>query len=533
MPNPMLKLISEKKPLIEIQKYSQTHREKLPLFVKLAELNNKTVYQYIKKYKKLHNLSLCELIKHKLIDFNEMNDEENNLMACLVNDDELLCFQQLLLCGEKPNEQIFTDSEEGTIGNFLRYRPGRDSLSVYELVNKRVADLARLSDFIFDFADTTDEESSEAELSDTEELDTEEKTTYEKLRTKLLKKYNATGDGEESLVLVAARGVHFVPKHFPKQTRDTVFESRKNAHTTYSFSTLIDAGYEAGDEPDEDDDEITAIHERNKQFIAGLKATPDKKEKTTAGHPPPAARNKKVFTNLFWRETQAYINSYSVLFNKKGIQTNFAFASPNNPHLSLSWKTEIAGMYSSGVRFGWKRGERRDPHYRRSTGKPKHPTVGYIDVFELPLDYVRSEGVDRILAYNAHKIDLSNIHLAEAEVIFHSMISKEYHVRRYMVVMPSFSKVTSQAEHDEKYFGIQNAGAYTRARNSLFKSIGGMAKGDSYHKWVTLRAEHAVAAQARLIDNATDVRLFRSGKVRVYDHGEDQAVSAKLPVANR
>ncbi|MFJ1267892.1 hypothetical protein ACD661_04870 [Legionella lytica] len=530
MPHPILTLMQEEKSISSLQAYCKKHNQKLPLFVSFPELQNKTVYQYLKKYQKLNKISLAELIEHYLVDFTEVDEENHNLMDNLVADDDFPCFQQLLLCGQKPTALIFANSELTSIGDFLRYRPGKNSSSVYEYATKRKTDMDYLYNLMLDYEDTTDEESSEAELSDTEELSPEEQKAYEKLQKKLIKKYNETGETEPSLVCVAARGVHFVPKYFPKPTRNAVIASRKQPHTTFSFSTLIDAGYEAGDEPEEDDAQIVAIHQRNTQFVAELQITPDRKEKRTEGHPPPAARNNKKFDSLYWREIQAYINSYSVLFNKKGIQTNFSFASLNNPHISLSWKTEVAGMYSSGVRFGWKRGERRDPHYRRCNAIPKHPTVGYIDVYELPLDYVRTEGVDRLLAYNDRLIDLSNIHLSEAEIIFHSMIPKEHHVLRFMVIMPSFNAPSAANRKD---FGMQNSGAYTRARNDLFACISQQSKGEKYQKWVTQRAEHAVSAQATLIDKTMDVRLFKSGRARAYNHGEEQDLSTTLPTPSR
>lgn len=531
MPNAVMQLILAKKSLKSIISYSQVNNTKLPLFEKLEELRDRTVYDYLTKHKKICGLELSDLIENQLIDFNEVDEDGTNLIQHLLAADDLPHFQQLLLAGEKPYHELYEQSEGTQIGDFLRYKPGRLRATVYEHATKRQVNSTQLADLIDDFDDTTSSESSEGELSDTEELSIEEQKAYNKLRSRLIRTYNTTGEGGNSLVLAAARGVHFVPNYFTKAARDDAYTTRQQAHTTYSFSTLIDAGYEAGDEPDEDDQAIVVIDQRNRQFVATLKEADDKKEKTTCGRKPPATRNERKFENLFWREIQAYINSYSTLFNFKGIQTNFGFASLLNPHVSITWKTEVAGMYGSGVRFGWKRGERRDPHYRRYDGKPKHPNLGYIDVFEFPLDYIRNEGVDRLLAYNDGKIDLSNIHLAEAEVIFHSMVEKQYHVRRYPIVLPSFTKVTSQARAEKEHFGMKTVGAYTGARNGLFACIDGQKKGEAYQKWVTLRSQHAVEAQALRIDKATDARLFRQGKVRVYDHGD--AVGAELPGPTR
>lgn len=528
MTNVILDKIRLNTSIDEIQKYIERKKEMIPLFVPLNELKNQSLFEHLIRYQKLYHWPLEHFITYKVIDFHELSPDGKNLMQHLLELDDLTHFQYVLLAGQKPSENIYLQSEGTKIGAFLRYKPGRNNPSVYDHLIKKKPDLKQLENLIFDFVETTDEESTDAELSESESLTPEEELAYKKNQTNIIAKYNSTQEDAESLRFVAARGVHFVKKHFQKKTKELVHTTRHDPHTTYSFSTLIDSGYLADNEPDEKDKKILCTHQRNLKFIDTLKITPDKKEKSTAHRKPPASRNKREFESLFWREIQVYINSYDALFNLKGIQINFSFASNNNPHLSLSWKTKVAGMYAGGVRFGWKRGERFDPHYRRYDGKPKHPTVGYIDVFELPLDYVRENGVDRLLAYNNGKIDLSNIHLAEAEIIFHSMIPKAYHLRRYMVVLPSFENPVSKSSSiEERYFGMKGAGSYTRARNGLFNSMEKKLKETTYQDWVTKRTEHAVTAQSQLIDNAMELRLFKAGKVRAFDHGN--TISASLP----
>lgn len=503
---------------------------KIPLFTPLAELNNRSVYKHLQCYEKVDSYTLADLIVSKLIDFSELDARGKNLMQLIVDNDDVLLFQNLLLAGEKPTRDIFRKTKGKEIGDFLRYKPGSNNPNVYKLSTKSNPDIDKLLDVMYDYDETTDDQSSDAIVSDMEELSSGDESDYKEYQAQVLTEYNEEGNGEEAICLVAARGVHFVAKYFPKDTREYVYNTRTNPHTTFSLSTLIDSGYEADDEPDEDDAAIIETHQRNMDFIATLNNTPDKQEKKIAKRNP-IQRNNRQFENLFWREIQVYINSYDTLFNLNGIQINFSFASVNNPHLSLSWKTGVAGMYGGGVRFGWKSHQRFDPHYRRYDGKPKHPNVGYIDVFEFPIDYVRANGVDRLLAYNDNKIDLSNIHLAEGEIIFHSMIPQEFHVRRYMVVLPSFNKENFQAEIDDKYFGIRSKAAFSRAKDGFFRSVLGKPKDQDYQKWVTKRTEHAVKAQAALIDKATDVRLFQNEKIRAYDHGA--SVAGVLPLPGR
>jgi hypothetical protein len=531
MPNEILELIRLKTPIKDVAAEVARNRKFVPMLAPLQELKNKTLFEHLQQNGKLYGLSLLDFITHKLIDLNEVSAINGlNMMQTLCRHDDLESFKLLLLAGIKPTDAILASTEGTNIGTLLRYQPGRNKPSVFELSNRLVPNLNELHNAMLDCADTSDEDSSDEEVNVTEQLTNEELVAYQNNRTQAVARFTERNEGAESLSLIASRGVHFVERHFPRAARDHTFATRNEQHTTYSFSTLFDAGYHADDEPEENDDEISRIHQRNIQFVETLKLTPDKKERNVGSYKAPATRNNKVFENLFWREIQVYINSYNSLFTLRSISFNFGFASNNNPHVSLSWKTKVGGMYGSGVRFGWVRGERRDPHYRRYDGKPKHPNMGYIDMYELPIDYVRNHGVDRLLAYNGRKIDLSNLHLAEAEVIFHSMIPKDYHISRFIITLPSFNKAAYVADVDKTKFGMQEASSFTKAKQGLFSAIRGKKKEKAYQDWVTKRSEHAVDAQSVLIDNTVAVRLFRNGKVRVYDHGD--SIAAELPTPN-
>lgn len=531
MPGSLLKKIKDGQRRELIVAAFKTEKRVIALFAPAAELNGNTPFNHILEHGTLYDWNLIDLIKERLIDLQEVSREGLTLIDALSDlqgrepFNELIEFKALLAAGTVPSLDLFTRTEHTPVGSLLRYKPGRNNPSIYELATQVRPKLELLKRALLDHDDTTDEESSDEELDDFEAFTAADKTTYEARKTAAIAAYNADNTQSEPLRLIAARGVHFVPRFFPKPTRDAVFGSREESHTTYSFSTLFDAGYAADDEPEEDDAQIAPIHQRNLQFIADLKNTPDRAEKRIANLAP--ARTDQQFANLYYHEIQAYINSFKTMFSLGGIRINFGFASTNNPHLSLSWKTDVAGMYGSGKRFGWS-DVRRDPHYRRFDGKPKHPKVGYIDIFEFPIEYVRANSTDRLLAFNADQIKLSNLYRSEAEVIFHSMIPKAYHLRRYMIVLPSFSAPQMRAAVDGKYYGITDKGVYTRTRNEFHKITDNKTKSNNYESWVDLRIEKAVAAQSALINQVTDLGLFRHGKVRVYDHGD--SVQRNLPV---
>ncbi len=530
MPGRILQQIKEGKRRELIIAAFKADKQVISLFIPAIELNGNTPFNHILEHGTLYDWHLIDLINERLFDFQEISPEGLKLIDALsyLQDiepyNQLIEFKALLAAGNVPSLDLYTRTEHTPIGSLLRYKPGRNNPSIFELATMARPRLEQLKRALLDYDETTEEESSDEEFENLEGFTPADKEIYDVRKTAAIAAYNADNTQSDPIRLIAARGVHFVPQYFPKATREAVFESREESHTTYSFSTLFDAGYAAVDQPEEDDARIVPIHQRNLQFVADLKNTPDRAEIRIGNLMP--ARTDQRFENLYYHEIQAYINSFKTMFSLQGIRLNFGFASNNNPHLSLSWKTEVAGMYGSGKRFGWSE-VRRDPHYRRFDGKPKHPKVGYIDIFEFPVEYVRANSTDRLLIFNADKIKLSNLFRSEAEVIFHSMISKDYHLRRYMIVLPSFNTPQMRANVDDKYYGMTSKGTYTKARNEFHKITDGELKSKNYHSWVDLRIEKAVAAQSSRINQVIDLGLFRRGKVRGYDHGN--SVQLDLP----
>lgn len=502
---------------------------KLPLHQPLRELKNKTFYQHFREHEKYKNWTLADFIRMGAINCSEQDEQGYSLMQRLIIDNDLRNIKVLLIAMPSFNLADYSLGS-AAIKSFLDYRPGKGEMTIKEFAAQRNPNKLKLQALIFDQEETTDASSSAAEMSSDEYLSEVDLTSYTTTQSTRIAQFNEPNHRIKDhlgIRLLAARGVHYLPKYFPtRASRQRIANTRHVPHTTYSASTLFDSGYEADSEPDEKDARIVARHHKNLKFIADLQATPDKKEKKIGKIIPPKSRNEVQFKNLFWRYIQVYINSYSYLFNSQAIKINFGFDTNNNPEISMSWDIEKAMMYASGCRFDWEGPARkRDPHYRRFNGKPKHPTMGYVDIFSFDPYYVRTHGVDRWLAYKDGDIKLSNLFLYEAEIIFHSQVNKEYHVKRRIISLPSFAGEFSP-KRDQK-LGISCKSTHTKTKNKLLNLPLGRDKKSELVGQIT---QNAVAHQSRLLKSTLQVSLFRLDQVHAFNHGD--TLQSALPGPN-
>lgn len=520
-------ILEEKRTIDEVEKLIKKGYSKISLFKPMPELKNKTLFEHFEKYKKLKGLTLEDLINAKAINVDEKNHEGLKLIQVYVKTGDIHKVKMLLPLGVplRETDLHLTDNEE--MQHFLNYQPGSNEPSILKFCSKRQhADyIEKVQAILLDEANTSEEESSEAESWSSDSLDEEEQEELDAFRQSNLKKYNQNPDkylSNNRLCLLAARGVHFSPKYFSQEAINNVKETKSLRHTTYSQSTLFDAGYAADECVSESDLEMLDRHNYNIEFIENLKEENDHKERRIGAHNPPATRNKIVFDNLYYRFMQVYINSYSTLFNIGSIQVDFGFDSLWNPLVSASWNIEKAAMYESGSRIDWKpRSLRRDPHYRRFTGKPKHPNMGYLDVFAFDVAYVRANGFDRTLMCKDGFINLSSLFRYEAEVIFNSMIPKAYHKNRFILSVPRFDL---SYEGNKQYFlnyGITTKRVYSSIKQEVV-SLPKAKKSDEYKNTINKVVEKAANAQSAMIKKTIDYRLFKSKKSKavVFDHGD-------------
>lgn len=493
----------------------------IPLFEKCSRLQNLGLYEHLEKYQKIKIFTLEDLHNTGAINIEEKNNQGLTLLQMHIQSDNLNGVRQLLSLDALLSEQDFTLAQSDRMNAFFNYRPGKMQPSILEFCSKRhhVGYSGRVSALIYDEQNSTEEDSSEAEAIANESLNQAETVALELLRVISLDNYNKTPEialDNSPLRLVAARGVHFTSTYFKKEAITQVKDTKQERHTTYSQSTLFDAGYTADDSPAEDDEKIIQRHIYNNNFIEQFKISADFKEKKIKGYTPPASRNNKQFENAHHRLMQVYISSYSTLFSKGSIKTDFQFDTLNNPFVSASWSLEKATMYGSGARM--EQSKRRDPHYRQFTCKPKHPNMGYLDLFVFDIPYVKANGYDRALQFKAAKITLSDMYRHEAEIIFNSMIPKKFHELRCILSLPAFDKSFKQNKGYYHQYGIKSEKTFNELKKQLFIS----KKTAEYKTNITSISEKAAQGQASSIKKTLDFRLFKAEKptVVVFDHGD-------------
>lgn len=516
-------ILSEKRSIDEIKAMVRQGYAKIPLFEAFASLNNLSLSEHLRVNVKLMGLDYTDFHNAGAI-----NIEERDMLGftslqsyILIND--LYAVKYFLSLGAQMAEGDFGLIQNDTIRDFFNYRPGRNGQpSILEFcLKRRTADyLEKINALIVDENNSSEEDSSESETLSSESLNEEEKVGLTQLRNMALSLYNGRPRmvlNDNPLCLVAARGVHFSPGYFKTATIEQVKDTRHLPHTTYSQSTLFDAGYSADDSPSEDDEAIVQTHNDNTNFINQLKITADFKEKKIGAYRPPASRRNRDFENAYYHFMQMYINSYSTMFTLGAIRIDFGFNTFNNPVVSAAWKIEKGAMYGNGTRIS--ASSRRDPHYRQFTGKPKHPNMGYLDLFVFDINYAKTNGFDRTLQCAAGKIDLNNLFRFEAEVIFNSMIPKRFHEHRHILTLPSFELPFTQNKPYYKRYGIISDLTYKKCKKNLF---GNPKNSKQYNDIIQEISEKAGDAQALTIKKSLDCRLFRAEKpkVAVFDHGK-------------
>lgn len=498
----------------------------IPLFTPFKSLQNKTLFEHLARYKKIKAWSLEKLILSRVINPLEKMGSRKSLVQLFICNQDIFHLRAVLLIGVKLSQEDYKLAN-GKIKSFLDYRPGRNQQSIFKYCSIRgLIDSDKLQRLFLDEIETTDGETSEAESMSEDELSSDEEKRYRKTQEDEIGHYNKKTDSTEKIILFAARGMHFCPSYFKPEAVKKIRKSKKLKQATYSASTLFDAGYCADDEPSEEDPRIIARHKTNLDFISKLKKSEDQKEKSAGRVSAPASRNKVLFKNLYYRFMQTYINSYARLFTHGAIQSDFGFDTQHNPEISASWNIEKAMMYGSGIRIGWRSGMRKNPHYRRSTGQPKHPNLGYVDIYAFKPGYVRQFGFDRYLTFLNDDISLSSLFRHEEEIIFHSIIPAQFHARRCIITAPSFS-----GEYDCAYyvgFGINAKRSYTDIQKEIYHLASN--KTEAHKKLIDKVIKKAVSGRANSIEKTMCCRFFREwGQVKAYDAGKELSIQPPKP----
>lgn len=429
----------------------------IPLFTPFPELDDQTLCYHLIHHQKYKQWSLEDFLQAKAIDLNEIDSTGHRLMYFFIKKPSKEYVKTLLREGDTVSDEEYNLAKINLeLRNLLHYRPGRDQPSIYEVVKKPCRNdqyFKKITPLLLDEAETTDSESSNTDDSQYDIPDVPHSKYDEVKAEAVVEKFNDVGKVDESLTLVEYRGFHY-GKKFSHQDRQASKVGERHSQPTYSLAAIDpdfhfqDIDEEADDERDDeggaedktqvkkDDGETdVTLCDRKAQLLKEkwqeTKSAPDDSKKY---------KTSRTFDDLSFRLLQEYIMAFRRLVIDGEIQSQYGFQSAKNPFLSTTCNAGIAILYASGVRHFKITEMWRDPRYRRSTGKPKHPIIGYVDAYILDIDFARANTCcrDRLLAQE--KISLNQMYRNhEGERIFIAEIPKNFHQYRFFVQFPDFS----------------------------------------------------------------------------------------------
>lgn len=420
-----------------------------------------------KIYSEFENYELKELFELDVIaatkkELAEVDENGWTLLEKAAEADDVDYVKLLMRSGAVVTKDAYELAGE-EVKALLDYRPGRNQQTIYKYCSANNADLKQINRLLLDYADTTDADSSDEENYQAvqTELTEAEKKHLLAQRKQLITDHNQspTEASQEKLRVVTFRGLHHAPSYFSQAQRKANRADTTPKRTTVSYATLKKSGYEADDEVDEKAKKFVDAHQKVKASFDAMRAKEDAKETKAV------TRNKKAFGNLYYRFIQAYVENYNTLFNAGTVKDHFGFDSTDNPAVSTTYLPDKAMKYASGMRNQKEvQKHRLNPHYRRSTGKAKHPHLGFTDVFAMDVQYVKENGAHILELIHTGKIGIGHIKQFECEILFESMIPGQYHIHREIFSLPNFNS-EYQAEYEEEY------GLSKRMFNSFKKKI--------------------------------------------------------------
>lgn len=452
---------------------------RIDAFEPRKELRGKSLIDFLITYGKIREFSLEGLITYRAINPNQGGGTSGSLVNYCIEKQNIYCVRTLILSGA-----TLTDHSRVLAANapeikaMLEYHPGVGGKTLFDFCSKRVINLNAVKNLILDYDDTTDGSDSEPESFKCDPI-----------------MLNA---GER----FAFRGIHFAPAYYSKPTKEKIKRDAKRniQKTSYSQAILLDSGYDAGDEVSEESSAIKGKKREHELFFSRLRNSGDVKEKKIGSSLPPKSRNSTAFHSHFYRFIQVYINSYSRLFNNKAIQLDFGFSSHNNPLVSLSWSCEKASMYALGNRFD--QGLRhiyKNPHYRRSTKKPKHPNAGYVDIFVFTDDYITDSTVDRKELFDNGLIYLNAFYRHEEEVIAFSLVPQKYHKKRCILSLPELDLDFKTHKKYYAMYGIKSQKTLGAISTLIFHQDSGPSHLKKYHEGLKDLTALAAEGQSQII----------------------------------
>lgn len=407
------------------------------------------------------------------------------LNAAKNNNVELV--KKLLLAGMKPDKTIY-DLAGQDVKNLLNYRPGRkrSTISDYSRDTKN-NDLKQdtLKKMFADYDDTSSDDSSDEEITLSPINSFELKPDQEQRRISRIENYNANlnmkpsnipyekfAEEYQDLKCVVYRGLHYAPAWYNMDRRHQHQKLKHQNETAVSHATQVKSGLADSLVVNDSDGNLLQAHHDNKTFFANLKIKIDMPE------PFNTSRNKWKFDVLYYRFIQAYVENYAQLFSHATISTHYKFDCNLNPALSTTILPQKASYYAAGTRMPIT--DYLNPHYRRTTLKPKHPCVGVVYAYAMDLGYFFQNGsfiLDHI--YN-NRIGIRHIYRFEYEVLFESLIPGKYQIDKELFVFPSLAEWSNELT---SRFGYTKC-TFTNDQNTLMSLPSGKNNIDERKKFL-------------------------------------------------
>lgn len=485
-----------------IVKVASSAKQKMSLFAFIPPQHRKKLIDVLAAHGKYKTHDFEKLISSGLCSL-----KEEDVMSYMARKDYLEIFKTAIRYGGRVSQEDFDSAGEG-VKEFLQYKPGREEPRILDTLLERPVNTKKVKALILDQEDTSSAESSDdEEMKTTDEMEDVaiDPKKYDKKRKKLVSAQNNDEkmddvDPNQQLRMVLYRGEHFCPSMFGQPERRELCQDTSVGKTVASMATLKAAGIKPGEEVDETSTEFQHAHAQTKLFFQKLRESEDKNEKRKT------SRNKKEFVNLFYRFIQAYVMNYNNLFNRGDIVKDFGAETKYTPLASTSYAARRSMPYASGIRTDRQKFSKRrlDPHYRRSTGKPKHPRLGFTDVFAMDPEYVKENGIHILDLIAQGKISISHLYKFEYEIAFESMIPGKFHYHREIFDMPRFDKEYSADMKD--HFGIDK-GYFTRIKNELF-NLEQHRNSDAYPALVNRIIENVIKHRAARLENQIKGQLF-------------------------
>ncbi len=446
-------------------------------------------------------------------------------------------FKYLLGQGVKVTADVYKEASK-SLKAFLDYKPGRKTSSVLERCQHGRISPDQIERLWLDYEDTTDDDSSDDEdIEQCEKILAKEAIVVRKEDEKKFEAHNkkvahfntARTEGKlnyaehKDMRFVTYRGLHFDPKYFDKNKRKAFYQGYilkphlPEDTLSYATAKLVEQKEKQKNKKIMTSEEIVAsdAHKEVTAYLQKLKETPNKK-------PRPNDKRKTEYARLI----QDYILFYATVIGRGGIKTDFAFSYPYNPLISTSFLPAVSFEYASGMHSP--KEHRLNPHYRRSTGKAKHPIVGVVYSYAIDLQYAFENSVT-ILDWNHKKsIGIKGYYQYHCEVIFESIIPQQYMVKRTLLKLPDYSldkkdtppRLNYTVKYNKKFTINQNA------VRDLKTPVGSDANIHDKNSKINNLIGHVIERESEVLSNALTEYLYNKNLYPCYPF-KDKTLSTR------